>query len=51
MGEEAKFTFQFTVNELNTIMAGLAELPFKVSSNLIQNVSTQYQEQVNKPAE
>jgi len=39
------FTLNLTVQQLNTIMAALGELPFKVSNDLIQEVLSQFKSQ------
>lgn len=39
------FTLNLTVQQLNTIMAALGELPFKVSNDLIQEVLSQFNAQ------
>lgn len=33
-------TFKFNVNELNIILAGLAEIPFKVAAPMIEKIRT-----------
>lgn len=45
MNPEPTYTIALTVNQINTIMAGLGELPFKVSNDLIQAIVNQYNEQ------
>lgn len=43
--QEQTFNFNLTVNELNLILNGLAELPFKAVNTLVQNLMKQYQAQ------
>jgi tetrahydromethanopterin S-methyltransferase subunit G len=45
--EEKTVTLTVTAQEFNIIMAGLSELPHKVSANVIAALSKQVQEQVN----
>jgi hypothetical protein len=49
--QEQTVTITVAINELNTIIAGLDELPHKFSRGLIDKVSTQAREQlqVNQP--
>jgi hypothetical protein len=49
--QEQTVTITVAVNELNTIIAGLDELPHKFSRGLIDKVSTQAREQLqaNQP--
>jgi hypothetical protein len=41
-----KLTFEFNVNEINIIMAGLQELPHKISDVVIRNIMEQAQKQL-----
>ena len=41
-------TLNLTVQQLNTVMAALGELPFKVSNDLIQELFKQFNEQQPK---
>lgn len=43
------FTLTLTVDQLNTIMSALGELPFKVSNDLIQLIVKQFNEQQSTP--
>lgn len=43
--EPKTFTLTLTVEQLNTIMAGLGELPFKASNVLIQEIISQFNDQ------
>ena len=45
--EEKKVTLEVTAQEFNMIMAGLGELPHKISATTINNLVKQVQEQVN----
>lgn len=49
--QEQKFTFNLTVNDVNMILNGLAELPFKAVNNIVQELMKQYQAQQPKQAE
>lgn len=42
--------FEFTIEESNTLLAGLQELPFKVAKPVIDKMISQYNEQI-KPKE
>lgn len=42
------FEINLTFDELNAILAGLAELPFKVAQPVIQKLVDQYKEQTEK---
>lgn len=42
------FTFEFTTDQVNVILAGLQELPFKMTHTLIQNILEQHQKQQEK---
>lgn len=46
--EPKYFTLALTIEQLNSVMAGLGELPFKVSNDLIQNIVKQFNEQQTK---
>lgn len=48
--ETKTFTLTLTVDQLNTIMAGLGELPFKASNVLVQEIITQFNDQQPAPA-
>ena len=48
MNPTATFTLTLTMNQINTIMAGLGEIPFKTSNEIIQEIVRQFNEQ-NKP--
>lgn len=39
------FNIKFTIDELNTVLGGLGELPARASMNLIQNIQQQAQQQ------
>lgn len=41
---------ELTIDDVNTIMAGLAELPIKVSLATFQKVRQQAEAQLNQPA-
>ena len=43
--ENKTFTLTLTVEQLNTIMSALGELPFKTSNDLIQLIVKQFNEQ------
>lgn len=43
--EPKYFNLALTLDQLNSIMAGLGELPFKTSNDLIQNIVKQFNEQ------
>lgn len=45
MSTEQTFTLNLTLDQLNTVLGGLAELPARVSMNLIQNIQKQAQQQ------
>ena len=49
--EPKYFTLTLTIEQLNSVMAGLGELPFKVSNDLIQNIVKQFNEQQTKAEE
>ena len=42
---EQLFEIKLNIDDLNAVLGGLAELPAKVSMNLIQNVQQQAQQQ------
>jgi len=44
------FTFELTQDEANTVLAGLCELPAKVSMGLINKIQQQGQAQMPQPA-
>ena len=44
---ENKLHFEFTVDETNKIISGLAQLPFGVVAELIGNIQKQAQNQTN----
>lgn len=41
--QEKQFNFTFSVNQINTIIAGLDELPHKFSRNMIDEIQRQIQ--------
>jgi len=43
-----ELSFEFTLEEVNLILAGLGELPAKISMPLIQEIKTDAQKQVDK---
>ena len=43
--ETKTFNLSLTVDQINVIMAGLGELPFKSSNELIQTIVKQFNEQ------
>jgi hypothetical protein len=43
---EQKLKFEFTVNEINTVLQGLGQLPFVQSVELINNIKQQAAPQV-----
>ena len=43
--EEKVYTFQLTTNEANVVIAGLGELPAKVSIGVIQKLQAQAAQQ------
>lgn len=45
--EEKTVTLVVNAQEYNVILAGLSELPHKLSANIINNLVKQVQEQVN----
>ena len=45
--EEKTVTLVVTAQEFNAIMAGLSELPHKLSANVIASLAKQVQEQVD----
>ena len=50
MTEAQKVTLDFTVDELNVVLAGLGELPAKASLALIDRIRTQATEQLRAAA-
>jgi len=40
-----KFNFEFTVMELNVIIKGLKELPYKESNSIIERIIEEYEKQ------
>lgn len=50
MEQKQKFNVEVTLDELNLVLAGLAELPYKASSPIIQNLVEQYQKAIAPPA-
>lgn len=40
-----KFDFKFSVFELNTLIKGLKELPYKESNKLIEHIQIEYEKQ------
>lgn len=46
--EPKYFNLTLTLDQLNSVMAGLGELPFKTSNDLIQNIVKQFNEQQTK---
>lgn len=44
-----KFDLEFTQDELNTILAALAELPFKTVQPIINSIVEQFNAQVPQP--
>jgi hypothetical protein len=49
--ENIEFNLKFNTDAVNTILAGLSELPFKVAANVIQAIHAQCQEQMNSKTE
>lgn len=45
------YTFTFTEEEAQTILNALAEMPFRLSANVIQTLQTQAQAQSMEPTE
>lgn len=43
--EPKTFNISLTVDQLNVVMAGLSELPFKTSNNLVQLIVSQFNAQ------
>jgi hypothetical protein len=43
--QEKQFNFTFNVNQINTIIAGLDELPHKFSRGMIDDIQNQIQRQ------
>ena len=50
MTETQKVTLDFTIDELNVVLAGLGELPAKASLALIDRIRTQAPEQLRAAA-
>jgi hypothetical protein len=50
MTEAQKVTLEFTVDELNVVLAGLGELPAKASLALIDRIRAQATEQLRAAA-
>lgn len=50
MTEAQKITLEFTVDELNVVLAGLGELPAKASLALIDRIRAQATEQLRAAA-
>jgi hypothetical protein len=50
MTETQKVTLDFTIDELNVVLAGLGELPAKSSLALIDRIRTQAPEQLRAAA-
>lgn len=48
MSNEKQITLSLSVEEVNLVLAGLAELPAKVSMNLISKVGNQAQGQLQQ---
>jgi len=48
--QEQTVSFQVTLNEANMLLAGLGELPAKVSMGLIEKIRTQAVSQLNQQA-
>ena len=46
MNENPNLTFEVTLNEVNSILAGLQELPGKVCNPLSQKITEQAKEQI-----
>jgi hypothetical protein len=51
MSNDKVVNVAFTLDELNLVLSALAELPAKVSMNLIGKVTAQAQQQLQAPAE
>lgn len=45
-----EFTLSVTEEEIKVLSIALSELPYKMSSNLINKLQLQINEQINKPA-
>ena len=43
--ENKKFSFEFTFEQINVILAGLTELPYKISSGVIEVIKESYKGQ------
>lgn len=50
MSNEKAISITFTVDELNLVLSALAELPAKVSMNLIGKVTAQAQQELQQQA-
>lgn len=50
-GQEREFNFTFNINQINTIIAGLDELPHKFSRNMIDEIQRQVQMQSQQKPE
>lgn len=50
MNEQKQVTLSFTLDKCNVLLQGLAELPFKVSADVIASLRSQVDEQL-KPRE
>lgn len=50
MSNEKQIALNLSVEEVNLVLAGLSELPAKVSMNLISKVGNQAQSQLQVPA-
>jgi hypothetical protein len=49
--EDPTLTLSLKVTEVNTILAGLQELPFKVADPLLKNIIIQAQTQLGQTSE
>jgi hypothetical protein len=49
--EDPVLTLSLKVTEVNTILAGLQELPFKVADPLLKNIIVQAQTQLGQTSE
>ena len=47
--ETKTFNLTLNIDQLNAVIAGLNELPFKISNALIQEIIRQFNEQTSAP--
>lgn len=48
--DNQEFTLNLNLQQVNTVLGALAELPFKVSSELITEIANQCRQQQAQPA-